>query len=284
VRIGLHVPQWGEHANRRDVLDLAQAAEELGFDAVWVADHIVIPEESESRYPYRDDGVPFEPGEGFLEGLTQLAVIAGATSRVLLGTSVLVLLMRHPLYVAKIAATIDALAPGRVQLAVGAGWWKEEFELLDQRFEQRGRRMDEQIDILNLAWTQSPFEYHGEFYDFAPLHCRPLPAPGGRPRVFIGGMGAPALRRLQKRGDGWHVVGSDPTVLAKLRRQLDEFDRPLELSTSGGMSRDPERARVRLTALAEAGVAQIALNSDQPLEELIGLMTRYSEDVLPALR
>lgn len=283
MKVGIHLPQWGADANRSDILDLAQTAEEVGFDSIWVADHIVFPAESATDYPYRKDGLPFTPEDGFLEAFTQLAFVAAATTHVGLGTSVLVLPMRHPLYVAKIVATIEALAPGRVQLAVGAGWWREEFEALDQRFDARGRRMNEQIEILKLAWSHSPFEYRGDFYDIPPVYCLPLPDAGG-PNVLIGGLGDAALRRLQEHGDGWHVVGSDPDTLAQQRAQLDEIGRPLLLSTSGGMSREPDRARTRLLKLAEVGVAQIVLNSDAPVGVLIEHLKMYGDEVLPALR
>lgn len=281
MKIGVHIPQWGPEANRRDIIDMAQAAEELGFDSVWVADHIVFPADSATRYPYAD-ALPFTAEEGILEPFTQLAVVAGATSRVELGTSVLVLPLRHPLYVAKIVATLEAMAPGRTQLAVGAGWWREEFEALDQRFEDRGRRMNEQIEIMNLAWTTNPFEYHGEFYDFGMTYC--LPTPKTKPGILIGGLGAVALRRVRSHGDGWHVVGSDAEALAAQRAQLDAIGAGLVLSTSGGMSRDPERARARLQRVADAGVDQIALNSAQPVREFIACMQMYDREVLPALR
>ena len=141
MRIGVHVPQWGQSATRSGVLDVALAAEASGLDSIWVADHLVFPVESKSRYPYRPDGVPFDLADGFLEALTELAVVAGATSRIGLGTSVLVMPMRDPLTTAKVATTIDVLSVGRLQLALGAGWWREEFDALGQACEGRGGRM-----------------------------------------------------------------------------------------------------------------------------------------------
>ena len=154
--------------------------------------------------------------------------------------------------------------------------------MLGQQFDGRGRRMNEQIEIMNLAWTTNPFDFHGEFYDFGPTNCLPMPAE--KPRILIGGLGAAALRRVRSHGDGWHVVGSDGAALADQRRQLDEIAPGLVLSTSAGMSRDPERARARLQGVSDAGVAQIALNSAQPTAELIACMEMYSAEVLPALR
>ena len=123
MKIGLHVPQWGPDATRSGVLSVARAVEDAGLDSVWVADHVVYPLRSQSRYPYREEGTPFAPEEGFLDAITTLGALAGATKRVLLGTSVLVLPMREPLQVAKALATLDVLSDGRVIAGVGAGWW-----------------------------------------------------------------------------------------------------------------------------------------------------------------
>lgn len=284
MRIGIHLPQWGAGATRSGVLDVAQAAEECGFDSVWVADHLVLPVESASSYPYLAKGTPFTHDDGFLEPLTMLAAVAGATSRVELGTSVLVLPMRHPLEVAKVAATIDQLSGGRLQLAVGAGWWREEFEALDQRFDARGKRMDEQIEILRLAWTKGTFAYEGEFYAFPELACLPLPVRPGGPPLLIGGLGEIAYRRVQRHGDGWQVLGADLGALARMREKLDAIGPGKVLSTSTGMPRTPERAVERLSALAEAGLDQVVLNSVEPPQDLLARIATYRDEVLPALR
>jgi probable F420-dependent oxidoreductase len=279
MRIGIHLPQWGEHASRADVIAVAQAAEECGFDSVWVADHIVLPVASSSRYPYRADATPFAPEDGFLDPLTQLAVVAGATTRIELGTSVLVLPMRHPLAVAKTVATLDVLSSGRVQLAIGAGWWKEEFDALGQRFDARGRRMDEQIRIMRAAWSEPTVSFHGEFYDFEEVSCRPAPVRPGGPPLLIGGLGPPALRRVAALGDGWQVLGANYAELRTMRVELDAIRAGLTLSTSTGMPRDTERARSRFAGLAEAGVEQAVLNTDLSPGELIPLFELYRDEV-----
>lgn len=290
MKIGVHLPQWGESATRSGVIDVAQAAEDARLDSVWVADHIVFPVESESRYPYRPDGVPFNVEEGFLEALTQLAVVAGATSRIGLGTSVLVLAMRDPLVTAKVATTIDVLSEGRLQLALGAGWWREEFETLGQRFDKRGARMNEQIDILRAAWTKPTFSHEGESYRFAELSCTPLPVQPGGPPLLIGGMGTAALRRAAERGNGWHAVGADLDTLREARTQLDEFARAADrdpgeiiMSTSAGVSRDAGRAVVRLQDLAEVGLEQVVLNFEGEAADIIERIEWLAAEVLPAL-
>ena len=290
MKIGVHVPQWGESATRSGVLAVALAAEASGLDSVWVADHLVFPVKSESRYPYRPDGVPFDLGDGFMEALTQLAVVAGATSRVGLGTSVLVLPMRDPLTTAKVATTIDVLSEGRLQLALGAGWWREEFEALGQAFDGRGARMDEQIDILRSAWSSPTFDHDGANYRFAELSCTPLPAQQGGPPLLIGGMNAAALRRAAQRGDGWHAVGADLELFRENRARLDDLARavgrdPQEviMSTSVGLSSDPDRAVNRMRELAAVGVSQVVLNFAGGADDIIERIEWLAKEVIPQI-
>jgi probable F420-dependent oxidoreductase len=261
VKLGIHVPQWGPDATREGVLAVAQAAEAAGFDSVWVADHVVIPVTSGSTYPYHDGGTPFGPEDGFLEAFTTLAMIAGATQRIRLGTSVLVLPMRDPVLTAKVAATLDALSGGRLVLGIGTGWWREEFDAVSATFEGRGARMDEQIELMRALWTGQPVAFHGSHYDLDPVCCRPVPGRAGGPPILVGGMSAVAVRRAARLGDGWHAVGASPEQIVAARQRLVELaeqagrsaaDIPVSVST--GVSRDPERTRARLTALAEAGV------------------------------
>lgn len=290
MKIGVHVPQWGSSADRHGVLAVAQAAEECGFDSIWVADHLVYPVRSSSQYPYRPDGVPFAIEDGFLEAFSVLAVIAGATTRIGLGTSVLVLPMRDPLVTAKTAATIDVLSGGRLQLALGAGWWREEYDALDQQFDGRGQRMDEQIDILRAAWSAPVFAHEGPCYQFPELACTPLPVQPGGPPLLIGGMGAAALRRAATRGNGWHAVGADLDVLATGRTTIEALatavGRPqgsVELSTSVGLSSNPERALTRLQSLAEVGVAQVVLNFAGDASQVVERIQWLATEVLPSV-
>jgi probable F420-dependent oxidoreductase len=287
MRVGIHVPQWGDLATRSGLVDIAQAAEAVGIDSVWVADHIVFPLESRSVYPYRADGVPFTAEDGFLEGLTSLAVLAGATERIRLGTSVLVLPLREPLTAAKTIATLDVLSGGRTVLAVGAGWWEEEFAAVGQRFSARGRRFDEQLEILRRAWSEPSFSHRGEFYSFEALSCTPLPIQKGGPPLLIGGMGAAAMRRAATLGDGWHAVGGRIDTLAEgwqtVKAAGSRTD--LRLSTSSGLHPDPDRALDRLLALDRFGVDDLVLNLDAPtVPAFIEKVVHLGSDLLPRLR
>lgn len=292
MKIGVHLPQWGGGATRSGVDAVAQAVECCGLDSVWVADHLVVPSRSESTYPYRPDGLPFSAADGFLEALTTLAVVAGATSRVMLGTSVLVLPMRDPLTTVKVVSTLDVLSEGRTILAMGAGWWREEFAALGQRFQGRGRRFDEQLAVMRAAWREGTTSFDGEFYAFEELACLPLPTQPGGPPVLIGGMGPAAHRRAARFGDGWHAVGGgDVHVLRDGRTRIDELavahgrdPRTITLSTSAGLSTDDDRAVARLRELAAVGVDHLVLNLPGEPDEVVRRVEHLANVVLPAAK
>jgi probable F420-dependent oxidoreductase len=274
------------------VLSVARAAEDAGLDSVWVADHVVYPLGSRTRYPYGSGETPFGPDEGFLDAFVTLAAIAGATERITLGTSVLVVPMREPLQMAKAIATLDVLSGGRVALGIGSGWWVEEFDALGAQFEARGRRMDEQLAIMRALWRDGRLSHSGEFYDFAELVCEPRPLQAGGPPVLIGGMGPTGRRRAGRSGDGWHALGSHDETLAagfaEVKRAAQEAGRNgerLMLSTSAGLPPDTEHAVARLVRLKRAGVDQVVLNvADNTAAGISAGIERLGESILPAVR
>lgn len=291
MKFGFHLPQWGDTATRRGVLDVARCVEDTGLDSVWASDHIVYPLRSATPYPYAE-GTPFRPEEGYLEGLAMLAVIAGATERVELGTSVLVIPQREPLLLAKTAVTIDVLSSGRLTLVVGAGWWREEFAALGAPFRTRGLRTDETIQALRLLWREGTASFEGRTIRFKEVACLPKPIRAGGVPIFVGGLTEAALRRAVRLGDGWHGLGSRVERLGEARRRLEELclaegrdPRTLRFSTSAGLPRDPAVAVDRLGPLAGLGVDQLVLST--PTEsptELCARIEAFATHVLPALR
>jgi probable F420-dependent oxidoreductase len=199
MRIGAKLPNSGPLS--ADIPSAAAALERAGFDSLWVADHIVMPETITSRYPFAADGRATWPTDTpYVDALIALALAAAVTTRVRLGTAALVLPQRNPVQLAKQAASIDVVSGGRLELGLGAGWLEEEFAALNVPFEKRGARMDEWIAILRECWTGRPSARHGEFYDLpAGMLC--LPAPSDIP-LLIGGHSPAALRRA-RRNDGW---------------------------------------------------------------------------------
>ena len=208
MRYGFYLPTRGPTATRADILRLAREGERLGLHSAMIADHIVFPVESESPYPYTLDGK--HPGTGdALETFSILGVVAGATEKLRLVTSVLVLPYRNPVLTAKMVASLDVLSGGRVTLGVGVGWLKEEFEALDSPdFERRGAVTDEWIAIFKQLWSRSPASFDGKFYKYTDIRCEPFPLQKPHPPIWVGGHSKAALRRTARHGDGWHPVGA----------------------------------------------------------------------------
>jgi len=203
-------------------LALARAADDAGFDAVAVSDHVVHPQKIATPYPYTADGAPrWQPFTAWPDPWVSIGAMAAVTRRLQFLTSIYVLPLRSPFLVAKAVATAAVLSEGRVTLGVGAGWMREEFELLEQRFEARGRRMDEMIALLRKLWAGGFVEHRGEFYDFDPLEMSPVP-PGEVP-IWVGGLSDAALRRAARLGDGWisdlHTLAELREIVARLRAE-----------------------------------------------------------------
>lgn len=210
MKVGLLVPNLGPLATGPGSVDvvttIAMKAEELGYDALWVADHVIMPMHIESRYPYNDTGeFPANPADGFLEPLSLLGYLAGATKRVRLGTWVLVLPHRNPIVTAKMFATLDVLSRGRMMLGAGIGWMEEEISLLGAPFKKRGRLSDEYLQAMRELWTNPDPQFDGEFCKFSDIKCEPKPVQNPLP-VWIGGHSARAMRRVVEHGDGWVAV------------------------------------------------------------------------------
>src|SRR5436853_3422327 len=206
MEFGCHLPVYGPPATRETLLAFARRMEALGYDSLWASDHVVIPWRIASKYPYNETGdFPLPASANFLEPLTTLALVAGVTERVRLGTTVLVLPHRHPVLAAKMLATLDHLAPGRVILGAGVGWMKEEIELFGVPYARRGTWSDEAIRVMKACWRDERVSYRGQFVRFEALGVAPKPAQGTIP-VWIGGHTPRALRRVAELGDGWHAA------------------------------------------------------------------------------
>ncbi len=203
MKIGAKVPNSGPLPAERGVGAMAKALEEAGFDSLWVSDHIVMPASIESRYPFAADGKASWPTDTpYLDAMVSMAVIAAVTTRARIGTAVLVLPLRHPVELAKQAASIDMMSGGRLVLGVGAGWLSEEFHALDVPFDSRGRRFVEWIEILRNCWTGVPEPFEGEFYTL-PRDVLVMPAPEHEIPLLVGGHSRVARARAATFGSGW---------------------------------------------------------------------------------
>jgi probable F420-dependent oxidoreductase len=205
VKIGIHLPQYGRAASGAAIRDAAVAAEELGFADVWASDHIVHPAAQDYPSPYL-----FDP-------LLTLTWAAAATTTIGIATSVLVVPQYHPLWLANATSSLDALSGGRLKLAAGVGWSQAEFEALGQDFNNRGKRTNEILEILQLCWTADPVSYHGAFYDFSDMKVQPKPA---HPiEIWVGGSSPAAFERARRFGSGFQLIGLKPdTIVEPIQR------------------------------------------------------------------
>jgi probable F420-dependent oxidoreductase len=293
MEIGCHLPVYGPAATREALTLFARRAEALGYDSLWVSDHVVVPWAIRSRYPYNATGdFPLSPETDFLEPLTVLPLVAAVTSRIRLGTSVLVLPHRHPVLTAKMLATLDHLAPGRVILGAGVGWMKEEIELFGVKHAPRGAWSDEAIRVMRACWRDDRVSFKGEFFSFDSLGVRPRPTAATIP-IWIGGHTARALRRVATLGDGWHAAFPTPDKLragiAELRQACAREGRdPSTLIISARVGLPARKSAddlvTELRTLRDMGVNHVILESRMhELPEMIATHERFARDVRPRL-
>jgi probable F420-dependent oxidoreductase len=202
VDFGVFLPVSGAAATNEGLKHAAETAERLGFTTVWAADRIIIPWEIETAYDYSWSGQFIVPPEKpFLESMTALAFLAGATEKIRLGVSVLVTTYRDPVHWAKVAATIDHLSHGRFILGVGIGWMEEEFSALGRAevFKARGRVADEQLKVARNLFTEEHCSFHGDYYKYDDIAFYPK----GNVPIWCGGESEAAQRRAGRFGDAW---------------------------------------------------------------------------------
>jgi probable F420-dependent oxidoreductase len=268
------------------LVPFVQRAEAFGYESVWTAEHVIIPKQYSSVYPYNPNGkVPFRPDAAIIDPLIALTYVAASTKRLRLGTGVNILPQMSPLYLAKWASSIDYLSKGRLMLGVGVGWLKEEFEAIGVPFTGRGKRADEYLQALKQVWTGEEVNYHGEFLQWQGFMMRPRPAqPAGIPLV-IGGVTPAAIRRLVRYGDGWYVIGKDlDDYRAHMRAFHDECQRqgrnPSEIEITAYWNYYGE-GRESLAVYRELGVHRLLVNMRALRDrDVTTAMERFGEDVV----
>lgn len=274
MKFGVPVGNFGQFGKRGDApaqVQVAVAAERFGFDSVWVHDHLVMPADIRARYPYNDSGVAgFAWRQDIYDPLAMMAALAVATERVDIGTSVLIIPYRNPVVLARMLATVDQLAGGRVRLGAGVGWMQEEFEALGigDWFPVRGRVTDEWIAICRALWAgAAPISYEGRFFSCQDAAVHPKPAHGTIP-VWVGGWGDVAARRVARLGDGFQTISSTPKMvadqLALVRQELEKRGRSLaeiEVSMLGG---------IRIGEAAGAAPSPVIGGSTQQIIDQLG--------------
>jgi probable F420-dependent oxidoreductase len=214
-----------------DYIELAQVAEAHGWDTLVLSDHVVHPEKLASKYPYREDGQrPWEAPDHWPDVWVAMAAMGAVTQRLRFLTGVYVVPMRNPFHLAKAIGTAAVLTGYRVELGIGLGWMREEFELLGEEFDSRVARTSEMIEVMRKLWTGEMIEHHGRFYDFDRLNMRP--AVRGAVPLIVGGVSEAALRRAARIGDGWipHAISTAEAsrAIAAIQRHRGEYGRSAE--------------------------------------------------------
>lgn len=276
MRIGVDVNITGPLAQPENVLQMGRLVEDLGYDFIWVSDHIVRPMNLATPYPYNETGeFALKPGHNILDPLTSLAALAAITSRPRLGIAVMVAPYRNPVLVTKALTTVDVFSGGRVTVGVGAGWMEEEFQALaSPPFAQRGKVTDEYIQIYKALCTQERATFEGQHYRLPEISFQPKPVQQPHPPILVGGTTPPALRRAARLGDGWFSANQDPPSLQR------DWQQVLELCAQEG--RDPSGMQLALKATLSLG-ERITLTDGSRLplsgtpDEVLDDLRRYQE-------
>lgn len=277
---GCVFPNRGPMATPANLGRFAEKAEALGYDTVWFSDHIVIPTEVKSFYPYDPSGrMAFNPAEPYWEPLTVIGYMAGRTSRVRLGTSVLVLPYRNPVVTAKMLATLDVLSNGRVTLGAGVGWMEEEFKAIGlDTYPRRGAYSDECIRIFRELWTKDTPSFQGEFHQFSKVRCEPRPVQSGGIPIWIGGHTPQAIRRAARLGDGWQPLVQRPPADLPPAEMQEKITQLRTFAQQAG--RDPQRITLAMGSSIQftdgAATGPRSLFTGTPAQ-IIEAIQRYQE-------
>jgi probable F420-dependent oxidoreductase len=278
VRFGLNVVP----VHPAEVAAVGARAEELGFESLWIGEHVATPVELPG-YPGSTREPPFRPDSRFMEPFTTIGHLAAVTSRVRLGTAVLIMPLHPLLPLARAIATADVLSGGRLSLGVGLGWLREEFAVVGQGFEDRGPRMEEMLVLLERLFTEERVAYEGEYHWLPEMGFAPKPVQLPRPPVLVGGTSRAALRRAARVGDGWFGTQDPPAVVAeavaelhRLRAGYGRADTPFEVTVLAGWGQGYEADAV--AAYAAAGVDRIVVTPWARSREARAGIERFARD------
>ncbi len=265
MRFGVHLPHLGRRVDADSLVHFAQAIERAGYASGWVSDHVCWPAEIASKYPYSADG-SFAPDQmmGWLDPIGTQLFIAGVTTTLQLGFTVLILPYRQPVVTAKQLATLDVLSRGRLILGCGVGWMAEEALILGMPWDHRGERSNEQLELFNRLFTDPTPSYAGRFYQVPPVGFEPKPVQKTVP-IWVGGNTEAAYRRAARYGTGFHAAFEPLLVVAAAWRRV------LDLTSAAG--RDPAAMTLSLRVYLDT------MNSMEPDKSLFGSTAQMQDQV-----
>ncbi len=265
-------------------VDAAVRADELGYESLWFAEHLVFPDEIRGQLVPGEEHPPVPPSTPVYDAAAYLSFLAAKTQRIRLGTFVYLLGLRHPFVSARSFATLDVVSGGRAEVGVGAGWLLTEWEAVGVDPAERGRRLDEAIDVCRRLWTEETVEHHGAAWDFPPVWFEPKPVQQPHPPIGIGGESDRALRRAATVGQGWigmaHTPASAAERVARLRAieaEVGRTDAPVTVTVMGEVASDADVA-----AYEAAGVDRLIVvpwtRSREALAGIESFAARFIED------
>ncbi|HTR62020.1 MAG TPA: LLM class F420-dependent oxidoreductase [Candidatus Binataceae bacterium] len=264
---------------------IARKAEELGFESLWIPEHIILPRQYKSPYPYSSNGRMPAPADAPLhDPLLALAFVAGLTSKIKLATGIFVLPIRNPFATAKAVASLDVLSGGRFIFGVGIGWLEEEFNAVGMNFHDRALRTREYLELMKELWSSPEPVYKGKTVSIEGCGFMPKPVQRPHPPIVFGGHTPPALKRTARLGDGWYGIAESidgiRETIGQLRAQEREFKRtaPLEITISPRIGQPLTPALVR--QFEDMGVSRIIFAAGPSTKEQIAGMERFRDDVI----
>jgi len=265
-----------------DFEPVALEADRLGFESIWLPEHLVLPVEMAGSPFAAAEHPPVPPDAPVFDAFGYLSYLAGRTSRIRLGTHVYLLGLRHPFVAARAVQTLDLVSGGRAEVGVGSGWLRSEWHAAGLDPRTRGRRLDEALAVCKRLWTEPVVEHHGAFYDFGPVMFEPKPVQKPHPPILVGGESEAALRRAARDGDGWvglkHTPGSCAAPIARLTELRTEYDRAKSSFEHVCLGRveSPDDAR----RFEDAGITRLIVTPWNRSEEGLDGIRRFADRFL----
>jgi probable F420-dependent oxidoreductase len=261
--------------------EVTEEADRLGYDSVWLPEHLVFPVQTVGSPFHGAEHPPVPADVPVFDAFTYLGFLAGRTERIRFATHVYNIGLRHPFVSARAVATLDIVSAGRAEFGIGASWLRAEWDAVGLDFASRGRRVDEAIDVCRRLWTEAVIEHHGEFFDFEPVMFEPKPVQQPHPPLIVGGDGRAALRRAATVGDGWvpmnHTLERIPAQAARLAELRADAGREGEVEiTIGGTPADVGE----VDRYAAAGVGRVIVRPWQRSRDAVEDLRRYADDVV----
>jgi probable F420-dependent oxidoreductase len=296
MKYGVHLGGGAALRVKAAVQQIGQLADELGYDAILTGDHITIPKQISSKYPYQtqaealgDNPYTMFTNIDWLDAFSVLALLIPVTEKVRLGTSVTIIPYRHPLETARVVATLDVASGGRLIFGAGIGWMAEEFRLLGIPFEERAARTREYVAVMKEVWSKDTPRFSGNFVQIEQdLHFAPKPLQRPHPPIWVGGETTPALKRVVEFGDGWHIglIGLEAIKpkFAQLRALMAAAGRDFSQLEITSMVDDRVLSATDIRSYRDIGVTGLYVVAPGPdPKSVLSLMQEFARKVQDAV-